>query len=300
MEQCSLVDAMLDHRNDLSDVHSVDSIDSGVMGTAEVFEHDLQSIGTEKLFNELQRVKEDLKSKDGEIRRANEIRQNTDREIEDLTASLFESAHAMVEQAKYAQANAEQKLKISNQTIDALILENSQLKKSVNELKQILNSCRSSSNMSTTNNSIDNTLLREFTCWEEKPSMERDSSLFMYRIYNEDILPCLTFPNADLSSRVLAAIERNDVVMEACNSKGNMKTCSLMGEFCQCDYRVRLGNDSQWWSLSRLARNRIAAVCDFFTFIRHVQLGLVKSDAQIRFNKIIELRKQMAFARLGL
>ncbi|CAF1292919.1 unnamed protein product [Rotaria sp. Silwood1] len=300
MEQCSLVNAMLNHGNDLSDVHSLDSIDSGVMGTSEVFEHDLQSITTEKLLNELQRVKEDLKSKDGEIRRANEMRENTNREIEDLTASLFESAHSMVEQAKYAQANAEQKLKVSNQTIDALILENSQLKKSVNELKQILNSCRSSSNMSTTNNSIDNILFREFTCWEEKPFIERDSSLFMYRIYNEDILPCLTFPNADLSSKVLAAIERNDVVMEACHSKGIMKTCSLMGEICQCDYRVRLGEDSQWWLLSRLARNRIAAVCDFFTFIRHVQLGLVKNDAQTRFNKIIELRKQMAFARLGL
>ncbi|CAF5113558.1 unnamed protein product, partial [Rotaria socialis] len=50
------------------------------------------------------------------------------------------------------------------------------------------------------------------------------------------------------------------------------------GELCQCDYRVRLGENSQWWLLSSLARNRIAAVCDFFTFIRHVQCGLVKID----------------------
>ncbi|CAF4628624.1 unnamed protein product, partial [Rotaria magnacalcarata] len=60
----------------------------------------------------------------------------------------------MVEQAKYAQANAEQKLKNSNQTIEALTVENSQLKKTVYELKQILNSCRSSSDMSTTQNSV--------------------------------------------------------------------------------------------------------------------------------------------------
>jgi len=58
--------------------------------TQEGFENDFSSITTEKLYNELQRVKEDLKSKDNEIRRANEIRENTDREIEDLTASLFE------------------------------------------------------------------------------------------------------------------------------------------------------------------------------------------------------------------
>ncbi|CAF3198167.1 unnamed protein product [Rotaria socialis] len=300
MEQSVFADAILDHRQDLSDAHSVDSTfsnDSGIVVAHEAFEHDLTA---EKLFNELQRVKEDLKSKDSEVRRAHEMRDNADREIEDLTASLFESAHSMVEQAKYAQANAEQKLKNSNQTIEALTVENSQLKKTVHELKQILNSCRSSSDMSTTQNSIDNILSREFTCWEEKPSIERDSSVFMYRIYNEDILPCLTFPNADLSSKVLAAIETNDVAMEACHSKGNMKTCSLMGELCQCDYRVRLGENSQWWLLSSLARNRIAAVCDFFTFIRHVQCGLVKIDAQSRYNKVIELRKQMAFARLGL
>ncbi|CAF0902107.1 unnamed protein product [Adineta steineri] len=303
MEQSSLSEVVFDHRNDLSDAKSVDSafsIDSVGGTTQEVFEHDLSSITAEKLFNELQRVKEDLKSKDDEVRRANELRENTDQEIQELTASLFESAHAMVEQAKYAQANAEQKLQVSNQTMDALILENTHLKKSVSELKQILNSCRKSSPVSNNHNSIDNMLLREFTCWDEKPSIERDGSLFMYRVYNEDILPCVTFPNAALSTRVLEAIERNDVVMEKCHSTETMKMCSLMGEICECDYRVRLDENNQWYPLSRLARNRIASICDFFTFIRHVQSGLVKSDTLTRFNKIIELRKQMTFARLGL
>ncbi len=35
------------------------------------------------------------------------------------------------------------------------------------------------------------------------------------------------------------------------------RICSLMGELCQCDYRVRLGDNSQWYPLSRLARNRV-------------------------------------------
>jgi len=303
MDQTSLVNTMLDHRNDLSDAKSVDSgfsIDSGVVTTPEVFENDLSTITTEKLVNELQRVKEDLKLKDKEIRRANEIRENVDKEIEDLTASLFESAHKMVEQAKYAQANAEEKLKNANHTINALVLENTQLKKTVSELKQILNTRRSSCDMSRNNQNVDNVLLREFICWEEKPSIARDSSLFMYRIYNEDILPCLAFPNSELSSKVLSAIEKNDVTMEVCHAKENTKMCSLMGELCLCDYRVRLGENSQWYTLSCLARNRIVSVCNFFTFIRHVQSGLVKSDSQCRFNQIIELRKQMAFARLGL
>lgn len=65
----------------------------------------------------------------------------------------------MVEQAKYAQANAEQKLRTANQTVrsletmllivdfmqvEALVLENTQLKKTVGELKEIINSSRSS------------------------------------------------------------------------------------------------------------------------------------------------------------
>ena len=66
------------------------SIDSGVVTSQDLHEYDTSSTTTEKLFHELQRVKEDLKYKDHEIRRANQIRESTDREIEDLTASLFE------------------------------------------------------------------------------------------------------------------------------------------------------------------------------------------------------------------
>ncbi len=32
--------------------------------------------------------------------------------------------------------------------------------------------------------------------------IEQDLSLFMYRIYNEDIVPCLTFPNAEVKKEI--------------------------------------------------------------------------------------------------
>ncbi len=63
------------------------SIENSVGTTPEIIEH---STAAARLLSELQRVKEDLKNKDVEIRRAYEIRENTDREIEDLTSSLFE------------------------------------------------------------------------------------------------------------------------------------------------------------------------------------------------------------------
>ena len=56
-----------------------------------MFENEFSTdISKEKLFNELQRVKDDLNLKEKEIRRAKELRENTDREIEDLTALLFQ------------------------------------------------------------------------------------------------------------------------------------------------------------------------------------------------------------------
>ncbi|CAF4463265.1 unnamed protein product, partial [Rotaria sp. Silwood2] len=59
----------------------------------------------------------------------------------------------------------------------------------------------------------------KFSRWEETPSIGRDLSTFMHQVYSEDILPCLTFPTADLSSRILTAIEQNDVTMETCHMR---------------------------------------------------------------------------------
>lgn len=45
---------------------------------------------------------------------------------------------------------------------------------------------------------MDHFLAREYFSWQDKPSLDRDLSLFMHRIYYEDILPCLSFPNAEV------------------------------------------------------------------------------------------------------
>ena len=52
--------------------------------------HDLSPTSIEKLFDELQHAKQDLKCKDNELCRINELRAQTNGELEDLTASLFE------------------------------------------------------------------------------------------------------------------------------------------------------------------------------------------------------------------
>ena len=73
--------------NDSDDVSRAFSIDHSGVVSPEPIEH---SSSTATLLNELQKAKEDLKYKYEQMQRAYEMRQNTDREIEDLTASLFE------------------------------------------------------------------------------------------------------------------------------------------------------------------------------------------------------------------
>ncbi len=41
--------------------------------------------------------------------------------------------------------------------------------------------------------------------------------------------------------------------------------CSLTGDLCQCNYRVRLGENSEWYPISRLSRNRVSKLF----FVKH-------------------------------
>jgi len=45
---------------------------------------------------------------------------------------------------------------------------------------------------------------------------------------------------------------------------------------------------------------QITAVCDTLTYLRYIQLGLVKSSLHDVYWEIIRLCKQMTLARLGL
>lgn len=86
---------------------------------------------------------------------------------------------------------------------------------------------------------------------------------------------------------------------------------------------MKLGDENEWYHISSLCRNRvtttvalalfkidvlqtsalylqITAVCDTLTYLRYIQLGLVKSSLHDIYWEIIRLRKQMTLARLGL
>uniref|UniRef100_A0A4W2FGI4 RAB3A interacting protein like 1 n=1 Tax=Bos indicus x Bos taurus TaxID=30522 RepID=A0A4W2FGI4_BOBOX len=78
-----------------------------------------------------------------------------------------------------------------------------------------------------------------------------------------------------------------------------VSTCALSGLACACRHRIRLGDSESHYYISPSSRARITAVCNFFTYIRYIQQGLVRQDAEPMFWEITRLRKEMSLAKLG-
>ncbi|GMR34252.1 hypothetical protein PMAYCL1PPCAC_04447 [Pristionchus mayeri] len=150
---------------------------------------------------------------------------------------------------------------------------------------------------------IDPVYYREFSVWRDcgHPMDAGASNAFLRRIENEDVRPCMHFDNAKLADEILSAIRSNSLEIEPLNEdKPSVQTCVLSNVPRFCPYRVKTAPSSQWIKISLLARNRIAAVCDFFTYLRYLSLGMVKAGLRDSYFDVITLRKNMSLARLGL
>ncbi|XP_066216717.1 guanine nucleotide exchange factor for Rab-3A isoform X1 [Saccopteryx leptura] len=165
---------------------------------------------------------------------------------------------------------------------------------------------------------VDTTLFAEFQAWRESPTLDKTSP-FLERVYREDVGPCLDFTMQELSALVRAAVEDNTLTIEpvASQTPPAMKvaaveygstngfrapidiTCALSGLARACRHRIRLGDSESHYYISPSSRARITAVCNFFTYIRYIQQGLVRQDAEPVFWEIMRLRKEMALAKLG-
>uniref|UniRef100_A0A915E0C9 Uncharacterized protein n=1 Tax=Ditylenchus dipsaci TaxID=166011 RepID=A0A915E0C9_9BILA len=90
--------------------------------------------------------------------------------------------------------------------------------------------------------------------------------------------------------------------MEPINKEDAVKAreCSLLKVKKVCPYRLRTSPETGWEFVSLLARNRIAAVCDFFTFLRYLHQGICKPSLLESYWNIVNLRKNMTLAKLGL
>ncbi|XP_049930304.1 guanine nucleotide exchange factor for Rab-3A isoform X1 [Epinephelus moara] len=165
---------------------------------------------------------------------------------------------------------------------------------------------------------MDSVLYAEFLMWKENPSVER-SSAFLSRIYREDIGPCLSFTRSELSQLVQSAVENNSLTIEPvamsalpmvkasaieCGGPNGFRAaietkCALSGMSRLCRHRIKLGDKGSYYYISPSSRARITAVCNFFTYIRYIQQGLVRHDAEQMFWEVMRLRREMTVAKLG-
>lgn len=151
---------------------------------------------------------------------------------------------------------------------------------------------------------IDPVLRAEYLQWKKKPNMDQ-SNVFFSRIYREDILPCLDFPASPLADQVKKAVQDNTLCLSPIkpDTSQQPRNCSLLLQPRTCRYKLVLledGNGGQEnFLICQLARNRIAAVCDFLTYCRYVTQGMVKSPCNDVYWEVMNLRRQMNNARLG-
>ncbi|CAI5763076.1 Sec2p domain-containing protein [Podarcis lilfordi] len=157
---------------------------------------------------------------------------------------------------------------------------------------------------------VDSILLAEFQAWKESPTLDKSSS-FLERIYQEDVGPCLDFTKHELSELIQAAVEQNTLTIEPVATQalpvvkvsaiecGGPKKCALSGLSRACRHRIKLGDSGNYYYISPSCRARITAVCNFFTYIRYIQQGLVRQDVELMYWEIMRLRKEMSIAKLG-
>ncbi|XP_041833376.1 rab-3A-interacting protein isoform X3 [Melanotaenia boesemani] len=166
---------------------------------------------------------------------------------------------------------------------------------------------------------VDSQLFSEFKAWKEEPTLDR-TCCFLERVYREDIYPCLTFSKSELGSAILEAVEQNALSVEPvgfqplpvvkasaveCGGPNERRAelvtkCALSGQTKTCKHRIKFGDSSNYYYVSPFCRYRITAVCNFFTYIRYIHQGLVKQqDAEQMFWEVMQLRREMSFAKLG-
>ncbi|KAG1675295.1 Rab-3A-interacting protein [Nymphon striatum] len=258
---------------------------------------EVKEIAYARLQEELLKAQHELKLKDEEVEKLRGIREEVSAELEDLTASLFQEAHNMVRVANVKHATAQKHVKEANLKIEVLQAEVQALK------TLVITSTPSMPNPKLhpqIDSKVDPISHKEFISWKESPELDK-SHAFLARIYEEDISPCMNFPNAELAAEVLKSVENNTLIIEAVSGKNPFpKKCLLLDTPRLCKYKMKLSNSDTWYHISQLCRNRIAAVCELMCYFRYIKQGLVRSPVNDVYWEVMRRRKEITLARLGM
>ena len=282
--------------------------------------YDLSWESFEKLKLELEEAQNDQHAKDEQWKRLSEQREKMDQELEELTISLFEEANKMVFEANFARARIEKKLHETQLKSNGLQAEVDALKLLVltstpsnpgNHHSKIAhnvsNNCypcyieNGNENCYSLdvkeNMEVDPLLFCLFSSWLKDGSPSKDHK-FLAMVMKEDILPCLSFPNEELSQAILIAAQKNTLNIETVKPK--LRKCCLTNAVLQCNFRIQTKTSEPWYTISSSSRARIVAVANFLTFLRYIKQGVIVKDATELYQLIIKRRLDMSLAKLGI
>ncbi|KAK0393161.1 hypothetical protein QR680_000081 [Steinernema hermaphroditum] len=281
-----------------------------------------------ELEYELERAYETIAIQKAKNSRLTHMQNVVDSEVQELTEKLFQEAYKMVNAAEERREKSEKLLIESRLKVDMLSAEVEVLKSVVKAPTQkasfshvFMNSSSkttplrrvtgrafkvaeetSASNSQTTHDiEIDPIYYREFAEWREDGMKLDFTSPFLARIIAEEVKPCLTFDNELLATSVITSIMNNTLELEPSHEKKtSVRTCALTNVQRHCPYKLRVSPDSDWVCITLLCRNRIASVCDFYTYVRYMNLGIVKTGLNDSYWDVIHHRRNMTLAKCGL
>lgn len=145
---------------------------------------------------------------------------------------------------------------------------------------------------------------------------------FMKHCLTEDIEPCLRFGlqsklsikkmivylsrqacfieiNHGNQQQIQQQIQQQKPLWERFSSANvQLNSCSACGQSTPLNYRFKLDENENWLPIDQFCRDRLVAVCEFFVFIRNIQLGLYTDrTVQDLYAENIRLRLQMFYSR---
>ncbi|KAM6068996.1 guanine nucleotide exchange factor for Rab-3A isoform 2-T2 [Theristicus caerulescens] len=280
---------------------------------------EIREKGSEFLKEELHKAQKELKLKDKECERLSKVREQLEQELEELTASLFEIDMLQAEVTALKTLVITSTPSSPNRELHPQLQSPSKavFRKGHGRNKSTSSAMVSAASQNVTPEpvsheckEVDSILFAEFQAWKESPTLDKSCS-FLDRIYREDVGPCLDFTKQELSELVRVAVEQNTLTIEPVASQtlpvvkvsaeecGGPKKCALSGLPRTCKHRIMLGDSGNYYYISPSCRARITAVCNFFTYIRYIQQGLVRQDVELMYWEVMRLRREMSLAKLG-
>ncbi|KAI9247080.1 hypothetical protein EDC94DRAFT_529143 [Helicostylum pulchrum] len=156
-----------------------------------------------------------------------------------------------------------------------------------------------------------------------QPLKKLNQTNFMKHCLTEDIEPCLRFGlQSKLSiKKMIGYLSRQACFIEINHSNNQqqqqqqqqqkplwerfssanvvqLNSCSACGQSTPLNYRFKLDENENWLPIDQFCRDRLVAVCEFFVFIRNIQLGLYTDrTVQDLYAENIRLRLQMFYSR---